>query len=541
MKKTLTLPYVNILYFVAMILVLVLGSVIQLLSLTLGLIGTEFLLILLPTVLFLRSRGIPLREGLRLRKLDWGTALLCVLLGVGTWAFSIYIEGLMMQISGMVSVNIANESLPQGPLQLALYFIAIAISAPICEEALFRGAIQGAYENHRSKWFAITITALMFAFFHFRLSGLPALIPVAFLLGYMVWRTQSLLAGVLIHFGMNASAGINTIVSLSVEGFAFPLTSLWVLVAGLVIAGFVLWLLIRRVPAPVKEEHAAAEPVAELAEGEAAAPAFPQSAQPLPTRPSWLVTYWPLGAAGLLYLMVACLTLIPVMMPELTAQPNVTFTEAKWDGRVENHYQITNRAGEDVGDLTCRVEPGGETVRLDCRREVRAYDITVGLSQYIENDHVAEWSAEWDARTLNVLDYTYTRQVEGQPVISARVRDGMLAVDTAGTQMETDLPERPMLQQEWPWRCGHLNVMTGLAYKVPFTYNMRWDEETQESQPMVITELLRAYPLDTVTVPAGRYDTWKVTVGDQETAWYANSDPTLLVQYDDGMMTYSLK
>jgi hypothetical protein len=58
---------VNLLYLVTMLLVLVLGAVMQSLHFIWGLIATEALLILLPTVAFLRLRRIPLQEGLRLK------------------------------------------------------------------------------------------------------------------------------------------------------------------------------------------------------------------------------------------------------------------------------------------------------------------------------------------------------------------------------------------------------------------------------------------------------------------------------------------
>lgn len=540
MKKTLTLPSANILYLITMFLVLIIGSVMQVFSLTLGLIGTEFLLILLPALLFLRSRKIPLREGLRLKSLSWSTALLCLLLGIGTWLISMFIEGLMMRFSGLSSVNISESMLPKGALQLALYFFAIAISAPICEEVLFRGAIQGAYENHRSKWFAITITALMFAFYHFRLSGLPALIPVAFLLGYVVWRTQSLFAGMLIHFGMNASAAVNTIVSLSVDGFVFPLTSLYVLLGGLLVAGFALVLLIRRVSAPIALETLPLEADAAAVSAPGVVLQAAPVAQPVAAPPSKLRTYWPLGAAFFLYLAVAFLTLIPVLFPELTAQEGVTFNPAKWTQVTSNHYQITNRSGDVVGEANCRVEPGTETVQLHCKREVRAYDITVGQSRFIEGDSVVEWSAKWDAKTMEMEDYSYTMQINGKQATLAQVKDGALVVNIPEGSQQAALPEHSLLQQEWPWRCGHLTVMSGITYKVPFAYRMHWNNQLEKSQPEVETELLRAFPLEKLTVPMGSYDTWKVTIGD-EAAWYSINDPTLIVQYDDGMVTYSLK
>ena len=53
---TLSLKNANLLLFITMLLVITLGSLIQTLNLSLGLIATELLLILLPAVLWLRAR-----------------------------------------------------------------------------------------------------------------------------------------------------------------------------------------------------------------------------------------------------------------------------------------------------------------------------------------------------------------------------------------------------------------------------------------------------------------------------------------------------
>ena len=226
MRKALPLYSANLLFFLTMLLVILLGSLVQTWNLSWGLLITEFVLIALPAVLFLRQRRIPLKRGLRLNPISPLTAVLCVLLGFSTFLFSVIIEAVMAQITGMASVPVPESSLPKGLVELAVYFIALAAAAPICEEILFRGVIQTAYETNRSVKFAILITATMFAFYHMRLSGLPGLLPVAFILSYVAWRTQSILATMLIHFGMNATSGANTLVYIVTQK-GLPFLSLW--------------------------------------------------------------------------------------------------------------------------------------------------------------------------------------------------------------------------------------------------------------------------------------------------------------------------
>lgn len=524
MKRTLTIPTANLLFLISILLVLVLGSIVQYVSFSWGLIATEVFLIFLPAAFFLRKKGIPLREGLRLNPISVPIALLAVVLGVGTWAFTVFIDGWMMAITGQAPVSLPESAAPDGLFQWILYIAALAIFAPLCEEALFRGAIQGAYENHRSPVFAISLASLMFAFYHFRLTGLPALIPTAFILGYVVWRTQSLWAGVLVHFGVNFTSSMYTVSVINLPNFSLPLTSPWLASAGLLLALATLLLIRRLSPAPVSVPEAGLDEAASR-----------------PALIGWLRAYGTLVIAGGLYLLVSALSLIPIFFPELTAMEGVTFGEAPWTTPEEYRYQVSNRLGEVVGEAVCRIEPQGETVTLTCRRQVQAYEIQLENSYFSEGAGSREWFARWDAGTLALLEYTYSEQGDDSPGYTAALQEGSLVVDLPDTEDEIALlPEGALLEYEWPWRAVQVSVQAGISYKIPFTHIMRWDESQGKSVPMVETELLSVSPLEKISVPAGDFETWKVSIGHEGTAWYTRSTPSRLVQFDDGMTLYSL-
>ena len=91
--------------------------------------------------------------------------------------------------------------------------LTIGLMAPILEELLFRGAIQGYLQKVCKKpWSAIIISSLIFGVVHMN----PAQIPFAFLLGMMFgwlyYRTGSLLPGIVGHALNNTIAGINMII-----------------------------------------------------------------------------------------------------------------------------------------------------------------------------------------------------------------------------------------------------------------------------------------------------------------------------------------
>ena len=96
--------------------------------------------------------------------------------------------------------------------------MAVAVVAPVFEEILFRGAIEGhLLKTGRHPAFAIILSALLFGVVH----GNPAQIPFAFVLGlvmgWLFYATGSLLPSMLLHFINNMSS--------VVLGLLFPQTS----------------------------------------------------------------------------------------------------------------------------------------------------------------------------------------------------------------------------------------------------------------------------------------------------------------------------
>ncbi len=530
--NTLSLRDANLLYFITMLLVITLGSLVQTWNLSLGLIATEFVLILAPALLWLRARKVPLRVGLRLRRLPVLTAGLCLALGFATFLFSAVIEGVMAQLTGMASVPMSQGALPSGTLKSILFFIALGISAPLCEEVLFRGAIQGAYEARHWPRTAMLMTGLMFAFYHFRLSGLPALLPVALILCFAVWRTGSLFAGMLIHFGVNATSAANTLAALHGSPTGLGLVTLWSGLGGLVAAAVILYV-IHRLHLP--EGTAQAEtglptgmPSAGYVQGTAA------------REPRGLAAYWPLVAAFLLYLGVAGLTLA-ASQPKVEASP-VGYFPPQIDRVLESTYQINNPAGDMVGEMTCRITPQAAVFGVECQRTVTGFELRTLGSYYFEVDHTAVWSATWDARTLNLQQFSFERKSATGGGFSAGVTGSYLNVSNPNGENQLGLSEPYLLEYEWAWRAAALQVNSGERYKVKFGRLLFWDQKQQKSAPALTDEILTVGPFETLNLPAGRFDARKISVAGQS-AWYAVPDNNIprLVQWDDGMLIYSLE
>jgi membrane protease YdiL (CAAX protease family) len=504
---------VNLLYLVTILLNLVLGSLVQSLHLIWGLIASEALLFLLPTIAFLRLRRIPLKEGLRLKPIRPLIGLLCILLGFTTYLFVVIVDTIMAHLTTIPVMPVSAESvMPKGTPESIGLFLAMAVAAPLCEEPLFRGVIQRAYEEHRSTSSAIAIAALMFAFWHFQLSGLWGLLLVAFILGYVAWRSGSIYASILAHFGLNATSVANTLLALN-TGNGLPFLGLPAAVAGVVVT-VVLIYAIRRLQ--------------------------PMEAQPAPLEQgqprSWLWNYSPLAVAGLLYLGVIGLT---VMTGHITLS-QAGYNRVQIDQVLESRFQITNQAGDKVGDMNCKITPQGSDVRLDCAGNVRAYEAPTSTGSIQYGNHTIAWSATWNTDTMGLDDFTFERTYEeAGNNLSAAVKDGRLVVEDSAGKQEIALSPDDLVEYEWAWRVNALKPQFFTSIQAPFAHMLWWDERVIKSHPALTDEVLHLYQSEPLDLPAGKFQAHKASVGGQS-AWYAN-DRVGPVRIDDGILIYELE
>ena len=96
-------------------------------------------------------------------------------------------------------------------------YFAVGLLAPLSEEIVMRGAIlrallQKPFSSSQSPrvnaWIAIVISALFFAAVHLNPVQMPHAFLIGILLGWMYWRTGSILPGVAFHWANNSIAYI---------------------------------------------------------------------------------------------------------------------------------------------------------------------------------------------------------------------------------------------------------------------------------------------------------------------------------------------
>lgn len=88
--------------------------------------------------------------------------------------------------------------------------ISVVILAPIVEELVFRGAIMGhLLKTGKSPVFAIVVSSLVFGIVHGNLEQAPFAFILGLALGWVYYRTGSLLPSIFMHFINNGATTVN--------------------------------------------------------------------------------------------------------------------------------------------------------------------------------------------------------------------------------------------------------------------------------------------------------------------------------------------
>ena len=161
---------------------------------------------LIPALLYIVIKRKDLRHVLRLNKLSIGNSVLIVVITI----FLIPTIGCINYMI-QVSINVFGRPLPNpmpaidSMYHLMIGIIIIAIAPAICEEVLARGVIMRGYERFGNKT-AWVVSATLFSIMHRNIQSVIPIFLIGIFLAYIVYRTNSIWAGVIAHFINNAVA-----------------------------------------------------------------------------------------------------------------------------------------------------------------------------------------------------------------------------------------------------------------------------------------------------------------------------------------------
>ncbi len=208
MNKTLK-DILDILWYVVVffLLQIVFGAILGAFKLSLGMttIITTVLSSGLTIFLFLKLRWTPVSPSW-MQTRPWIVLTWSVLLALGTIIPSErLVEVLQMEMPEQMMKMF--EEVMKKPIG----YVVIGILAPFAEEVVFRGAILrkllGMMDEKRH-WVAIVLSALVFGLVHLNIpQGIHAFL-IGLLLGWMYYRTRSILPGILFHWVNNSVAFI---------------------------------------------------------------------------------------------------------------------------------------------------------------------------------------------------------------------------------------------------------------------------------------------------------------------------------------------
>jgi membrane protease YdiL (CAAX protease family) len=167
-----------------------------------GMIITMAVFSILTMAVFLLAKwSVVSRHWVRTR--PWFVLFWCVVAALGAIVPSVWLQEHMPELPNVV----------EGEFDMIMkdrwgYFV-VGLLAPLAEEMVFRGAIlRSLLRWKQNPWVGIAISALLFAVVHMNPAQMPHAFLIGLLLGWMYWRTDSIVPGVVYHWVNNTVAYI---------------------------------------------------------------------------------------------------------------------------------------------------------------------------------------------------------------------------------------------------------------------------------------------------------------------------------------------
>ena len=135
-----------------------------------------------------------------MRTRQWTVMLWSCVAGLGTILPSKALQELMPELPDMLQQTM------MGVMSSYWGYIVVCILAPLVEEIVFRGAILKSLLKSVKPMWAIVVSALLFSLIHANPAQMPHAFLIGLLLGWMYWRTGSILPGIALHWINNTTA-----------------------------------------------------------------------------------------------------------------------------------------------------------------------------------------------------------------------------------------------------------------------------------------------------------------------------------------------
>ena len=196
----------NYMYLLVTLLFITIGAFFQNREIYSGIFITEYILIALPVVILTIIRKYKFKEIFKLNKIKFKEVILTIFIVIASYPIALFLNYTMIIIISIFGEPIQPPlPVPQDNMEFIKAFFLFAITPGICEEFMFRGFIQSAYERIGAKK-AVVITGLLFAMLHLNIQGFLGFTFLGILFGYMVYKTNSIYTGIIAHITNNGIA-----------------------------------------------------------------------------------------------------------------------------------------------------------------------------------------------------------------------------------------------------------------------------------------------------------------------------------------------
>ena len=163
-----------------------------------------------PLIIYLKYKNLSIFSSVRLKTIKCNTMIYVALFSLGLIILSDEMDRIIQVFvptpEYIIDLNYLLK--PEGVFSGVLLFIAVAILAPLGEEIIFRGFLQQILETHwKDTTRAVLFTALIFSIIHMNPYWFIQIYILGVVLGFLAWKTQSIIAPLILH-GLNNSMAL---------------------------------------------------------------------------------------------------------------------------------------------------------------------------------------------------------------------------------------------------------------------------------------------------------------------------------------------
>lgn len=169
-------------------------------------------MIIIPAVIYVKRKGYSFFEVFRLKPVNIKIVLLSIIIGIGILAPIDELDRILRLLLPMpeefaeLEKGIGKSLKVTTGYNFAVLFISGTVFAAIAEEMLFRGFLQGILENSTDITRAVMVTSILFAIVHLWPWMMVQILIIGVILGVMVWKSNSIIPAVIVHFIFNSNS-----------------------------------------------------------------------------------------------------------------------------------------------------------------------------------------------------------------------------------------------------------------------------------------------------------------------------------------------